>query len=282
MKTTFYGNLDHLVELALAEDVGTGDLATSALIGQTTQGKATLVAKADGILSGLWVAERVFRHLDPRANMHCERLDGESVCKGETFATIHARYDALLTGERVALNFLQRMSGIATLTHRYVEQLAGLPTRLLDTRKTVPGLRALDKRAVLDGGGSNHRMGLFDLAMIKDNHIAMAGGITQAVQAVRAAIPAYTRIEVETTTLAEVEEALNAQVEIIMLDNMPLDMMREAVQRISGRAMTEASGNVTVESIRSIAETGVDFVSVGALTHSVRALDISMRIIPVA
>lgn len=281
MNSTYNATLDHLIDLALTEDIGTGDLATSAIIPRATNGLATLLAKADGVVSGLWVALRVFQHLDPEVSMKVITPDATPIRRGETLATVSGRYDALLTGERVALNFLQRMSGIATLTHAYVEQLHGLNTRLLDTRKTVPGLRALDKRAVLDGGGANHRMGLFDLAMLKDNHIAMAGGITEAVAAARRRIPPYVRIEVETTTLEQVQEALEAGADIIMLDNMPIEAMRAAVQLIDGRALTEASGNVTPETVRDIARTGVDFVSAGAPTHSPRALDISMRIEPI-
>lgn len=277
----FDGLLGSLIDLALAEDVGTGDVATASLVSTTVQGVAELVAKADGVVSGLAVAEMVFRRLDADCSLEALVADGVAVSRGAIIARIQGRYDALLTGERTALNFLQRMSGIATLTRRFVNELEGLPTRFLDTRKTAPGHRYIDKMAVRHGGGANHRMGLYDLAMIKDNHIAMAGGITAAVASVRATMPAYMRIEVETATLAQVDEAIAARADIIMLDNMSLDLMRQAVERIAGRAMTEASGNVSVATIRAIAETGVDFVSAGAVTHSSQALDISMRMHPV-
>jgi nicotinate-nucleotide diphosphorylase (carboxylating) len=272
--------VDRIIELALQEDLGTGDLATNALIliTSSTRGEATLVAKSNGIVSGLGVAARVFWVLDSSIMLVRCLNDGDPVVQGMEIARIRGSYRSLLSGERTALNFLQRMCGIATLTRQYVSKLEGYKTRLLDTRKTAPGLRILDKLAVLHGGGSNHRMGLYDLAMIKDNHIAIAGGIAPAVQTVRASIPVYTRVEVEAENLDMVQEALQAQADIIMLDNMPIDTMAQAVELIAGRALTEASGNVTVEQVRAIAETGVDFISVGAITHSAQALDISMRI----
>ena len=268
---------DALIALALQEDVGSGDVATRALIRPESMITARWVAKAEGVLSGLEVALRVFQTLDSRITMESAFGAGERVKAGDTVATFRGDYQALLTGERTALNFVQRMSGIATATRAFVDAIGDLPTRLLDTRKTLPGHRILDKQAVRDGGGTNHRMGLYDLAMIKDNHIVAAGGIAAAVKAVRAAIPAYLRVEVETSSLTEVAEALEARADIIMLDNMSLEMMREAVALIGHRALTEASGNVTVERVRAIAETGVDFISTGAITHSVKALDISMK-----
>ncbi|MGP1460667.1 MAG: carboxylating nicotinate-nucleotide diphosphorylase [Bacteroides sp.] len=268
---------DALIALALQEDVGSGDVATRALIRPESMITARWVAKAEGVLSGLEVALRVFQTLDSRITMESAFGAGERVKAGDTVATFRGDYQALLTGERTALNFVQRMSGIATATRAFVDAIGDLPTRLLDTRKTLPGHRILDKQAVRNGGGTNHRMGLYDLAMIKDNHIVAAGGIAAAVKAVRAAIPAYLRVEVETSSLAEVAEALEARADIIMLDNMSLEMMREAVELIAHRALTEASGNVTVERVRAIAETGVDFISTGAITHSVKALDISMK-----
>ena len=268
---------DALIALALQEDVGSGDVATRALIRPESMITARWVAKAEGVLSGLEVALRVFQTLDSRITMESAFGAGERVKAGDTVATFRGDYQALLTGERTALNFVQRMSGIATATRAFVDAIGDLPTRLLDTRKTLPGHRVLDKQAVRDGGGTNHRMGLYDLAMIKDNHIVAAGGIAAAVKTVRAAIPAYLRVEVETSSLAEVAEALEARADIIMLDNMSLEMMREAVALIGHRALTEASGNVTVERVRTIAETGVDFISTGAITHSVKALDISMK-----
>lgn len=269
--------LEHLIALALQEDLGSGDVATEALIGASSA-TAHWFAKAAGVVSGLEVAQRVFRTLDPSLEMNVYIADGQRVAVGEEIVSFHGDLKALLMGERTALNFAQRMSGIATSTRAFVDAIGDLPTRLLDTRKTVPGHRILDKQAVRDGGGTNHRMGLYDLAMIKDNHIVAAGGICNAVRMVRKSIPAYLRIEVETSCLEEVREALEAKADIIMLDNMSLEAMRMAVQLIDGRALTEASGNVTLGRIRAIAETGVDFVSTGAITHSVQALDISMKL----
>lgn len=270
--------LEQLIALALQEDLGSGDVATEALIATSQKATARWYAKAAGIVSGLEVALRVFRTLDPAIEMHVRVAEGESVTAGQEIVSFQGAFKALLMGERTALNFAQRMSGIATSTRAFVDAIGDLPTRLLDTRKTLPGHRLLDKKAVRDGGGTNHRMGLYDLAMIKDNHIAVAGGIRQAVALVRKSMPAYLRIEVETSCLSEVQEALVAKADIIMLDNMPLEDMREAVKFIDGRALTEASGNVTRERVRAIAETGVNFVSTGAITHSVQALDISMKL----
>lgn len=269
--------LDRIIDLALDEDLGSGDLATEALIG-SGKGIAHWFAKASGVVSGLEIALRVFRRLDPSIEMEVFIPDGQRVKAGEEIASYQGDFKALLIGERTALNFAQRMSGIATSTRAFVDAIGNLPTRLLDTRKTVPGHRILDKKAVRDGGGTNHRMGLYDLAMIKDNHIAAAGSISEAVRNVRAQIPAYIRIEVETTSLEEVRQALDAKADIIMLDNMSLTQMREAVNCVAGRALTEASGNVTLERVRAVAETGVNFVSTGAITHSVQALDISMKL----
>lgn len=270
--------LEQLIALALQEDLGSGDVATEALIATSQKATARWYAKATGIVSGLEVALRVFRTLDPAIEMHVRVAEGESVTAGQEIVSFQGAFKALLMGERTALNFAQRMSGIATSTRAFVDAIGDLPTRLLDTRKTLPGHRLLDKKAVRDGGGTNHRMGLYDLAMIKDNHIAVAGGIRQAVALVRKSMPAYLRIEVETSCLSEVQEALVAKADIIMLDNMTLEDMREAVKFIDGRALTEASGNVTRERVRAIAETGVNFVSTGAITHSVQALDISMKL----
>jgi nicotinate-nucleotide diphosphorylase (carboxylating) len=270
--------LDQIIALALQEDIGSGDVATNALIESAITAQADWIAKAEGIVAGLEIALRVFQTISPTIEMERYVEEGKRVVKGECLATFKGNYKSLLLGERTALNFVQRMSGIATQTRAYVEAIGELPTKLLDTRKTLPGHRILDKAAVRAGGGKNHRMGLYDLAMIKDNHIAAAGGILPAVKLVRERIPAYLRIEVETSNMTEVRQALEAQADIIMLDNMSLETMREAVAWIGRRALTEASGNVTLERIRSIAETGVDFVSVGAITHSVKALDISMKL----
>jgi nicotinate-nucleotide pyrophosphorylase (carboxylating) len=278
MDRNFKKNIDSLIECGLNEDVNTGDLTTDLLIPASIQSTAIMNAKADGIIAGLQVAEAVFRKLDPTIEFIAEVADGNKVRKGDLICTIHGSYRALLTGERLALNFLQRMSGIATETAKYVEAVKGFNTEILDTRKTAPGLRLLDKYAVKTGGGTNHRMGLYDMVMIKDNHISVAGGITQAVEAIRPAIHNNIKIEVETTTLDEVKEALRAGADIIMLDNMDIDTMKKAVCIIDGKAKVEASGNMNLERVREVASTGVDYISIGALTHSVTALDISQKI----
>ena len=270
--------VDGIIELALLEDVGAGDVTTEALVPRKMQTCARLVAKGEGVVSGQWVVERVYAQLDSEVRYNKVCPDGGCVKRGDVIGEVQGAYASLLVGERTALNFLQRLSGIATLTRMYVEAIDDLPVRLLDTRKTAPGQRILEKRAVVDGDGANHRIGLYDLAMIKDNHIAVAGGIQQAVKEVRKRIPAYMKIEVETSTLAEVDEALASGAEIIMLDNMDIETMREAVNAIKRRALVEASGNVTLDRIRAIAETGVDFISCGAITHSAPILDISMKI----
>lgn len=277
MALKYSGLVDRIIDLALQEDLGSGDVATEALVAREAQAHARLVAKGEGVVSGQWVAERVFAHLDGGVRYRAICPDGGEVKRGDLIAEINGPYASLLEGERTALNFLQHLSGIATVTSKYVAAIGDLPTRLLDTRKTAPGQRVLEKRAVVDGGGANHRMGLYDLAMIKDNHIAVAGGIRQAVEGVRRHIPVYMKVEVETSTLEEVDEALACGVEIIMLDNMDVETMRAAVRRIGGRALVEASGNVTLERVRAIAETGVDFISSGAITHSAPILDISMK-----
>ncbi|HPR32372.1 MAG TPA: carboxylating nicotinate-nucleotide diphosphorylase [Prolixibacteraceae bacterium] len=271
-------SIEPLIEAALHEDVQTGDVTTNLLIPAGTEKTARLIAKAGGVIAGLPVVEAVFRKLDPNIVFSPGVSDGDRVEPGQQICMLRGSYRALLTGERLALNFLQRMSGIATETARYVEVLRGYKTQILDTRKTVPGLRMLDKYAVKAGGGANHRIGLFDMVLIKDNHIAVAGGITKAVASIRKSVPEGMKIEVETTTLDEVHEALAAGVDIIMLDNMDLDTMARAVSIIGGKAKVEASGNMTLERVRPVAATGVDFISVGALTHSVRALDISQKI----
>lgn len=267
-----------LIELAFQEDIGTGDITTESLIPNHERRKAILIAKAAGIVAGTGIVEMVFRKLDPQIEWHPKAEDGARVEQGDVIAEFSATYRAILTGERTALNFLQRLSGIATASNTYVQALEGYNTRILDTRKTLPGFRLLDKYAVRAGGATNHRIGLYDMVMIKDNHIAVAGGISKAVKTTRDSIGSDMKIEVETTNLEEVMEAVESGADIIMLDNMDNSTMREAVRLIGGRALTEASGNMTVERLREVAETGVDFISVGALTHSVIALDISQKI----
>lgn len=270
--------LDQLIDIAIEEDISTGDLATNALIGRGERAIALITAKADGVISGLAVAERVLETISTE-EYHFEPYlqDGDRVAKGDKILKIEGTYRDLLTSERLMLNFLQRMSGIATATRQMVDLIAGTKAQLLDTRKTVPGHRLTDKLAVKHGGGTNHRMGLYDMAMIKDNHIKAAGGISKAIKQVKATLPISVKVEVETTNLEEVQEALQGGADIIMLDNMSSEMMKEAVALIGNKAATEASGNITHERIREVAETGVDFISVGALTHSVRALDMSMN-----
>ena len=267
-----------LIELALEEDVATGDLTTDHLIPVSIRKTAYMIAKAEGVIAGLPVAEMVFRRLDPSLEWNPEVGEGARVKKGDILVRFQASYRALLTGERTALNFLQRLSGIATMSALYARAISGYKTVVLDTRKTIPGFRLLDKYAVRTGGATNHRIGLFDMVMIKDNHIDIAGGITPAVSRIRSGIPAGIPIEVETTSLAQVEEALTAGADVIMLDNMDNGTMAEAVRLINGRAKVEASGNMTLERLREVAATGVDYISIGALTHSVQALDISQRI----
>lgn len=268
-----------LFELAYAEDISSGDITTNSIIQPAERKTAVFVAKENGVVAGLPVAEMVFRELDDTLEWNVKKQEGEKVQKGEILVEFKASYRALLTGERIALNFVQRLSGIATATHVFVNEVKDFQVQILDTRKTLPGFRLLDKYAVKTGGATNHRMGLHDMVMIKDNHIQVAGGIKPAVEAVKMKMPVSIKIEVETTTLDEVKQALDAGADIIMLDNMTTEMMTEAVKLINKRAKTEASGNMSLERLREVAATGVDFISIGSLTHSVKALDISQRII---
>jgi nicotinate-nucleotide pyrophosphorylase (carboxylating) len=267
-----------IVERALAEDIGTGDVTSVPIIPATAHLYGEFLAKEDGVLAGLDVVREVFRQVDPAIVLTPRLADGDVFQVGDILATVEGDGPGILIGERVALNFMQRMSGIASMTRRYAEATQGTDARILDTRKTMPGLRALDKLAVLLGGGENHRIGLYDMVLIKDNHIEAAGSITAAVGAIRAAgitLP----IEVEIDNLEQLDEALSAQVERIMLDNMDTETMRRAVERAAGRVELEASGGVTLERVPEIAATGVDYISVGALTHSVKALDISLDLV---
>ncbi len=268
--------IDRIIRNALQEDIGLGDVTTLATIEPGTPGRAELVAKEDFVLSGIDVAARVFALLDNQVAFEKLREDGYSVQRGEVLAWIKGPAQVLLQGERVALNLLQRMSGITTHTAHFVREIEDTAAAVVDTRKTTPGLRCLEKYAVRMGGGRNHRTSLYDGVLIKENHIAAAGGIAKAVARSRQRAPHTLKVEVETTTLAEVEEALTAEADIIMLDNMDLATLREAVLMIDGRALTEASGGVTLKTVRAIAETGVNFISVWALTHSSPAVDISM------
>ena len=277
-----YENLiDKLIDLGLEEDINTGDVTTDSIIPESTNAVATMTAKQDGVISGIDVIKKVYERFQKDIVYTTYFKNGDHVKKGDVLLRIEASYPTLLKGERLSLNIFQRMCGIATETAKYVKELEGTGTELLDTRMSGPGLRVLDKMAVKDGGGTNHRMGLYDMAMIKDNHIKMAGGITKAVEQVRGNIPATIKIEVETTNLAEVDEAIAAGADIIMLDNMDNATMAAAVQTIkaSGKAIkTEASGNMSIPRLVEVAATGVDYISVGALTHTVKGMDISMNI----
>ncbi len=279
MDSKTFKSAEILFELAYAEDIGDGDITTNNLVPPAQLKTAVMVAKEDGVIAGLPVAEMVFRKLDENLVWKEVKPDGSQVRLGDVIAEFTGTYRALLTGERKALNFLQRLSGIATYASLCMKEVEGLSVEILDTRKTLPGYRYLDKYAVRMGGASNHRFGLYDMVMIKDNHIQVAGGIKPAVEAIRKKVPMSIKIEVETSNLAEVQEAIEAGADIIMLDNMSSEMMAEAVKLIDKRAKIEASGNMTLKRIRKVASTGVDYISIGALTHSVKALDISQRII---
>jgi nicotinate-nucleotide pyrophosphorylase (carboxylating) len=270
--------VDRIIRTALTEDVGDGDVTTLATVPDGALFRGDLVAKADGIVAGLEVARRVFAQLDPSVHWIGSARDGDPVRAGQVLARLEGPGRALLTGERVALNLLQRMSGIATLTCRFVDAVEGTHAMILDTRKTAPGLRALDKWAVRLGGGQNHRSGLYDMALIKDNHIAAIGSIREAVRRVRIAGGAERFVEVEVTNLDQLREALEQPVDRIMLDNMTLNQMRKAVKIAGGRVPLEASGKVNLRRVSAIARTGVDYISCGALTHSVKALDISLEL----
>ncbi len=274
----FESVLNTLIPAALEEDLDGGDVTTKAIVPPEATANARIMARAPGVVAGLVIAERVFRHLNPRIQIVFHKNDGDTVAANEVLCSLSGDAQTLLSGERVALNFLQRLSGIATRTRQFVKAVAGTGAVILDTRKTTPGWRLLEKWAVRLGGGQNHRMGLYDMVLIKENHIAIAGSITRAVQAVRAAYGEQFAVEVEVRNLTELEEALALNVDRILLDNMGVPQLRQAVERVNGRVPLEASGGVTLETVRDIAETGVQFISVGELTHSAPALDISMLI----
>ena len=270
-------NADTYIMSALQEDITGEDVTTNAIMPEPKAGRADLICKQDGVICGLEVFARTFFLLDEKSHFETTVKDGDFVKKGQVIGVIYGNIHALLTGERTALNYLQRMSGIATFTRSLADELEGTNTTLLDTRKTTPNMRLFEKYAVKIGGGTNHRYNLTDGVLIKDNHIGAAGSITKAVQLAKAYAPFVRKIEVEVETLEQTDEALAAGADIIMLDNMDNDTMREAVRRINGKAQTECSGNVTKERLREIAAVGVDFVSVGALTHSAPIMDVSLK-----
>ncbi len=273
--------LDNLIRLAFQEDIGDGDHTSLSTIPSDALGKARLLVKESGILAGVEVARRVFQLFDPSLQLTIYLEDGAAINKGDVAFQVEGKVLSILQCERLVLNFMQRLSGIATQTHLYACRLEGLKTKVLDTRKTTPGLRLLEKWAVKLGGGENHRIGLYDMILIKDNHIDFAGGITQAVESARSYLSAggkKLKIEVEARTLADVEEILSiGGIDRIMLDNFNLENTRKAVERIAGAAEIESSGGITLETLRDFAECGVDYISVGALTHQIKSLDLSLK-----
>jgi nicotinate-nucleotide pyrophosphorylase (carboxylating) len=271
--------IDKIVEQALLEDIGTGDITSESIVPYDLKAKGIIKTSEEGVVAGLDIIYLVFKKLDPEICFQSKIKDGKNILPGEVLAKISGSARTILKGERVALNFLQRMSGIATITSKFCQQVKDFPVRIIDTRKTTPGLRILEKYAVRMGGGYNHRFGLYDAVLIKDNHIAVAGGIKSAVNSVQKQISHTVKIEVEAENLSQLQEALKVQVDTIMLDNMDLETMKEAVKIVKGKTLIEASGGITLEKVREIARTGVDLISVGALTHSVKSLDISMKII---
>lgn len=268
---------DQLIRMALQEDITSEDVSTNAVMPTATKGTVELIAKEDGVIAGLDIYARVFTILDEKTEIDFHFKDGDEVKKGELMATVTGDIRVLLSGERVALNYLQRMSGIATYTRQVAKLLEGSKVTLLDTRKTTPNCRVFEKYAVRVGGGCNHRYNLSDGVLLKDNHIGAAGSVTKAIQMAKAYAPFVRKIEIEVETLEQVKEAVEAGADIIMLDNMTPEVMKQAVELIDGRAQTECSGNITKENIQKIREIGVDFVSSGALTHSAPILDISMK-----
>jgi len=270
--------LREIIENALKEDIGFSDITTDSIVPENLNIRAYIIAKEEGIIAGLPVAKEVFKFLDEEVNFSQKVSDGERVERGKIIAEIYGKARAILSGERVALNFLQRLSGIATFTNYCVSLAKPYNVKILDTRKTTPMLRILEKYAVKVGGGENHRFALYDMVLIKDNHIRIAGGITEAVRRVREKVPPFYKIEVETENLEQVREALENKVDIIMLDNMDIETIKKAVEIINGKVLIEVSGNIKPEDIKVIAPLGINFISMGKLTHSVKSLDISLEI----
>jgi nicotinate-nucleotide pyrophosphorylase (carboxylating) len=269
-----------VIQRALAEDVGQGDLTSQAVVPEGSRASGVVTAKAEGVVAGIDVAAAVFAAVDRTLELTARAADGDRVAAGDELLALAGDARAILAGERVALNLLGRLSGVATLTARYVAAIDGTGARILDTRKTTPGLRALEKAAVVAGGGSSHRFGLYDAILVKENHVRIAGGIAVAARRALAGAPEGVVVEIEVESLDELDEALEAGIERVLLDNMAPDEMRAAVRRAAGRARLEASGGITLETVRAAAETGVDFISVGALTHSAAALDVSLLFVP--
>jgi nicotinate-nucleotide pyrophosphorylase (carboxylating) len=265
-----------LIRSAFKEDIGIGDITTTAILTGEETGTATALAKSKLVIAGINIFREAFLYIDKQVEFNSSSIDGQVAEKGTVLAEVSGRLQSIITAERVALNLLQRMCGIATLTRQFVDQIKGTSAKILDTRKTIPGLRYFDKLAVRIGGGFNHRFGLYDGVLIKDNHISAAGGIFQAMSRVRGRIPHTLKVEVEVKNIHELEEALSAGADVIMLDNMTLEDMRKSVSLVNGKVPLEASGNVTLANVKQIAETGIDFISVGMLTHSVPAADISL------
>lgn len=270
-----------LIDIAFAEDIGDGDHTSMATINENETGKSIIVAKDDGIIAGLVLAEYIFKKVDPRLNVEVLKKDGDPIKYGDVVINVDGSSRSMLTAERTVLNFIQRLSGVATQTSKYVKELEGLNTKILDTRKTTPGMRLLEKLAVKTGGGENHRIGLYDMILIKDNHVDFAGGIVQAIERTTDYLKRNKldlKIEIETRSIKEVQQVLDkGGIHRIMLDNFKPELLKEAVELINGRYETEASGGITLQTLRSYAETGVDYISSGALTHSVKAMDLSMR-----
>lgn len=268
---------DALIETALKEDMPQGDITSENIIPADSESEAIILAKKEGVLAGIDVAERVFHKIDPSIVFKKNLNDGQRFRNGQTLATIQGSSISLLKGERTALNFLQRMSGIATTTQKFVRALQGTKTKILDTRKTTPGLRSLEKYAVKMGGGMNHRFNLSEMVLIKDNHLRIVGSVSQAVKSAKERIKPGVRVEVEATSIEEVQEAVQSGADMIMLDNMPKDAMKEVVKRVKGKVPLEVSGKVSLRRIKEIASLGVDFISVGSLTHSSKSVDISIE-----
>ena len=275
-------SLDPLIELAFEEDIGIGDITTDATVPPSRRGVGILLAKSDGIVAGLPIAERVFGKLDPTLTFRALVNEGAVVVENTPIAEIQGSAKTILIGERTALNFLQRLSGIATLTAQFVEAVADYDAKIVDTRKTAAGWRAAQKYAVRVGGAQNHRFGLYDGVLIKDNHIVAAGGIRNAVERAQQVVPHTAKIEIEVETVEQVDEALEAGADILLLDNMPPGIMQRVVQEVGDRAVTEASGGITLDKVKTVAATGVDLISVGALTHSAMPMDISLTLTLVA